>query len=132
MNKHLGEKCSNEKEIDGGDETLNCCIGNGKYEAQIIFPSDVVPGKSWLDIPLSLSLFPQSFILVTVPRALFSYFSMDLNESGAEGRLRYCFSCRTLYGRHKRPGKFPRPQEAWDRPHNCHPIHPHLRKELSN
>ena len=95
MNKHLGEKCSNEKEIEGGDETLNYCIGNGKYEAQIIFPSDVVPGRSWLDIPLSLSLFPQSFILVTVPRALFSYFSMDLNESGAEGRLRYCFSCRT-------------------------------------
>lgn len=46
MNKHLGEKCSIEKEIEGGDETLNYCIGNGKYEAQIIFPSDVVPGKS--------------------------------------------------------------------------------------
>lgn len=112
MNKYLGEKGCSEKVIEGCDETLNCCIGNGKYEAQIIFPSDVVPGKSWLDISLSHSLFPQPVILVTIPRALFSYFSMDLNEGGAEGRLRYCFPCRTLYGRHKRPGKFPRPEEA--------------------
>lgn len=92
MNKHLGEKCSNEKEIDGGDETFELLYWKMVSMKHRSFFLRCGPRKIVARYPSLLVLW-----------ALFSYFSMDLNESGADGRLRYCFSCRT----------FTEAQEAW-------------------
>ena len=102
VNKYLRKTYCNGKKTEGWDETLN--YWKRWLWSNDIFPSYLVLGNLWPGTPLSFSLQPQPFILISIPSALLSDFSTDSNEGRAEGSLRYCFS----YGRCKGPGKFQR------------------------
>lgn len=114
-------------------------LGNSNYEAQIIFSSDLSRGKSWPGTPLSFSPLSWSFILVSIARALLSDFSTDSNEGRTEDKLRYFFLLQNSLQEAQEAWQFSKAQRrrflgtlTWDSPLNCHPIHPHLREELSN
>lgn len=90
-------------------------------------------------------IFPtsQSFTLISIPRALLSDFSTGPNESRAEGRMRHCFSCRTLVAGVRVLADFQGPKKevlmleflgtfTGDWLLKCHLSHTHLRRELSN